>query len=48
MHSLTHIGIMVKDLAASECFYSDVLKCKDCFHGFRERYDRACATVKRN
>jgi lactoylglutathione lyase len=28
MHRLTHIGIMVKDLSASEHFYSEVLKCK--------------------
>ena len=28
MYSLTHIGIMVKDLAASERFYSDILKYK--------------------
>ncbi len=28
MYRLAHIGIQVNDLAASECFYRDVLKCK--------------------
>jgi catechol 2,3-dioxygenase-like lactoylglutathione lyase family enzyme len=28
MHNLAHIGVQVKDLAASERFYIDALKCK--------------------